>query len=182
MLIPLITIAVAVAAWRARSLRRLDVALVVLAWALLVFQGMTAAIETRYFIPVVALFGVVAVLLAAGRSRSVQYGFFAVVALLVVVHMRSTASGTFGYASNDSASLRFVDDVAQLHPGTCPVYRSRMDVEARVAVQEVPALRPAPGTECVKGYAAVLVQGTDFVRDTFDTKADAAVEAACASG
>jgi hypothetical protein len=181
-LIPAITVIVAVQAFRARTLRRLDVALVVLGWALLVFQGMTAALETRYFIPVVALFGIVAVLLITERSRSVQEWAVVAAAVLVVIHIPSSGNATFGYANNDAQSLRYIDAVARLHPEECEVYRSRMDIEARFAVPEVLALRPAPGSGCVKGYDAVLVQGTDFLNATFDTKSDKAVEGACTDG
>jgi hypothetical protein len=182
LLIPGITILVLVTAIRARSWRRLDVALLTLAWALFVFQGLTAAIETRYFIPVVALMGIIGSLYAAHRSPMFQYWTVAVVALLVLVHMPSVANGTFGYANNDAQSLRYVDAVARLHPEKCEVYRSRMDIEARAAVPEVLALRPAPGSSCVPGYTAVLVQGTDFLKETFDTTSDKAVESACADG
>jgi hypothetical protein len=104
------------------------------------------------------------------------------VALVVLIQIPASGNATFGYANNDAKSLRYIDAVAKLHPESCPVYRSRMDVEARYAVPEVLALRQAAGSGCVPGYDAVLVQGTDFLKETFDRESDAGVETACAEG
>ena len=177
-----VTIAVLAEVVRLRRIPRLHGALMLLAWALLVFQGMTAAIETRYFIPVVALVAIVAVLLVAEQPRKVQQWSLVVVALLVLVHARSAGAGTYGYADTDRASLRFIDSVAQLDPARCPVYRSRMDIETRFAVPEVLALRPGHPAGCTEGYDAVLVRGKDFGLASTDKQADAAVVAACAGG
>jgi len=135
----------------------LSIGFALTAWAVLVFQGLGGATATRYYIPVIALFAVSAVLVAIESPTPV-----ALVALIAsLVFMVDNAGVGHDVADNwadrERAENGLVAAVASLNPARCPVYQSGLDIERETALPILVEVA-GPRGPCSRRFDATLAQ------------------------
>ena len=153
----LLPVAILLSAAYGRRVPWLSIGFALTAWAILVFQGLGGATATRYYIPVIALFAVSAVLVAIDSPTPVA--FVALVASLVFMVDNAGVGHDVAdnWAAGERAENRLVEAVAALNPAQCPVYQSGLDIERETAL---PILVEVAGSRgrCSSRFDAVLAQ------------------------
>jgi hypothetical protein len=139
----------------------LGIGLVVTAWVVLVFQGLGGEFAPRYYLPTIALFlAAIAVALldapVALRTAAAVAG-----ALFVLTHIGTAHRVVNDIGVSQARDAASVKNIAELHPGRCPVYLAGMPAEFADAIPVLVELVPGhddPG--CVPGgWEAVLIRG-----------------------
>jgi hypothetical protein len=156
--------------WRRRVLWA-PAAMALLAWALLLFQGLTGVVQSRYYIPVVALIAVAGVLLVVELGPRLQALFLTGVVVLSLGHTWGAHRLVDSWVSAEEQNEAFVEGIAALSPSTCPTYRVGVDVEKEASVPIIVSLIGEPGTCPAGDFEAVMVHGHFEALDAGDEAA-----------
>ena len=165
---------VALSWWRTRRVPWLAIGLTVLALAVLVFQGVPLAAQTRYLIPPLGIVAAAAMVAVADCQVWLRTTVVALAALLVAYHAQEARNTARAFADQEQAGVRLVSTTSQLRPQRCPVYLASFDLERTYSLPELVALRGETKADCVPGYAGVLV-----VSKVGGTSADDRILQAC---
>ncbi len=133
-----ICVTAAVALRRRRVRISLEAGLLTVAAAMVAMSVQTGFFVSRYYLPSLALTGIVLVLFAA-RSARVARGAVWVAAVAVLMLPLSFAA-TSSWASGERQGVALVDDTARLASG-CPVQVSGLDPERQQALPVLLAVR-----------------------------------------
>lgn len=122
--------------WR-RRVPWLPLGLIATGWAILVVQGLPLNGEPRYYIPSMALFAGAAVLLLAQAPKAVLWLGVASAAALAVANAGETRATLLSWADREADEAAAMREIAALHPGSCPVYMTNLDLERSEALPTV---------------------------------------------
>jgi hypothetical protein len=122
------------------------------------FQALGAgSVESRYYIPAMALFGLAGVIVLLAQPTWTQVAAL-LLAAVFVVNLGATSRRTVrDWADGQQAGVDLVSAVARLDPARCPVYYNGFDVERRGALPVLVALHPTR-RPCTPGYAGLRVE------------------------
>jgi len=151
----LLLVAVAI---RRRRLPWLALGLMVTGCAVLVAQGYAGGgPNTRYLLPVIALFAMAGALLIAATPRFVQLAVGVVALIFVAMGVSRAHESVESWASAEISDTQVVQAAAELDPARCPVYQEGFDPERAGALPRLVALEEPRGRRCVAAFEAVLI-------------------------
>jgi hypothetical protein len=154
------TLAVVTVGVSRRRVPWIELGLTVTAWSVLVFQGLSGALATRYYIPEYALFGVALALALLGAPALIRGSMLAATVALAVGNIPDTHRGVSGWAQTERKQAASVFAAARLNPAKCPVYMASMIAEYADALPSLAARVDGTTTHaCDKRFAAMLVYG-----------------------
>lgn len=133
--------------------------LIVTALAVYLFQGLANVAVSRYFIPVVALVAVAAVVLLVDGPRWLRVIALAG-AVVFVVQGLDTRDFVHDWADYQKTRLAAVTDVAKFNPDRCPVYMGTMHAEDADAFPVLVDLESRPSNvPCTGHFAGYMIEG-----------------------
>lgn len=143
--------------WR----RRIDWAvagLLVTAAGVWAFQGMSGHWDSRYYIPSLALFAIVAVAGTPLSRRSVAPIIVAAAVFTLATNASDRRAAIVSYAESVKAYVSAIKLSASYHPGSCRVYLANMNIEFASAWPTLVATHPeARSGPCDDAYEAILL-------------------------
>jgi hypothetical protein len=152
--------AVVASAFARRRIPWLALGLVVCGWAVLVFQGLGAAVATRYYIPEFALFAVALALALFDAPVLLRVWALAAVLALAVAKLGDTRDSVVDWVRQEKDGAASVRAAAALHPDSCPVYMGSMITEYADALPVLIGHMPAGTTgPCDRRFVAMMVYG-----------------------
>jgi hypothetical protein len=126
--------------------------------ALLVVQGLPLLVQSRYYIPSIALFAGAALLLLAQAPRWLRWVGVAAALVLAVANYDDVRETADYWSERDKDQEEMLRQVAELHPASCPVYLSNVDDERG---ESLPIVLPLIGEPlsgpCRAGVGTVMV-------------------------
>jgi hypothetical protein len=144
-----------------RKVPLLALGLIGTALAVYLFQGLANVAVSRYFIPVVALVAVAAVVLLVDGPRWLRVIALAG-AIAFVLQGLDTRDYVRGWANYQEMRLAAVADVAKFNPDRCPVYMATMHAEDADAFPVLVDLEPQPANvPCTGVFAGYLIEGRE---------------------
>lgn len=141
-----------------RRILWLPAGLILMGWAVMLFQGLGGGVASRYFLPVIALFALAAALLLAELPVWFRAVALVVAALFVVANLPKAHDSVSNWAYDEKAGHRAVEAVAALNPERCLVYQSAIDLERRLALPTLARRRAPEDSRCNPRFEAFLVQ------------------------
>lgn len=145
--------------FRQRRVPWLEIGLIAAGWAVLVFQGLSGAATARYYIPTMALFSLGIALLVAKSTVWPRLVAVIAAAIFISVNIGGSRERVTAWAGGDKDANQAVELVANLNPGSCPVYMSGLEEEVADAFPELVALRePFPPGACGKRFQAFMLR------------------------
>jgi hypothetical protein len=154
------TAATAASGFARRRIPWMGIGLVATGWAVLVFQGLGAAVATRYYVPEFALFAVALAIALFDAPRPLRWLALAAVVAHSIATFPDTREVVARWASDQNRAAASVRAAAQLHPDSCPVYMGSMIAEYAdalpVLLKHVPDGTTGP---CDGRFVAMLVYG-----------------------
>jgi hypothetical protein len=154
-MVPLLLVAIIV---QRRRVPWLPLGMLLTGVALLTVQGLPLFNESRYYIPSIALFAGAALLLLAEGPGWLRWIGIAAALVLAVVNYGEVRDRLDYWSLRDLDQDKVLRLVAELHPASCPVYLTNVDLERAEALPKVLPLIDEPLTgPCRRGVGTLLV-------------------------
>jgi hypothetical protein len=115
----------------------LALGLIITGWAVLVVQGLPLHAESRYYLPSVAMFAMAALLLLAQAPAWLRWTAVGGAVALAIANAANVDNALDEWSANEADNADTARLIAALHPASCPVYMSNIDIERSEAMPRV---------------------------------------------